>query len=235
MIDSTDVIKHNRDVYNRIAPYFSATREYNWTDVVMFAEYTKPGDKVLDLGCGNGRLYQMLAKKQVQYFGLDQSEVLIKIAEQKFPEAKFVVGEMSILPFANETFDVIYCVAALNHIPGRELQLKCLAEMYRVLKSGGKLLMANWNLFSKTAQAKATEHNWTIKSDPKSVGIDVMVPWKKSDGEILGERYYHGFTISELKDLFIAVDFKVDDQYYSRKGEKVGIEDGGNIISIIKK
>lgn len=234
-MNGLDLIQHNRDVYDRIAPYFSATREFIWADVEPWQKYIKPGASVLDLGCGNGRLYQMLAKKQVQYIGLDQSEVLIKIGEQKFPEVKFIVGEMSTLPFANETFDVIFCVAALNHIPGRELQLACLAEMRRVLKNNGKLLMTNWNLFSIGAQRKAKQHHWKITPGKIGEGIDVMVPWKNSVGEILGERYYHGFTMDELKNLLIDTGFEINDQYYSRKGERVELEDGGNLMSVASK
>ena len=233
MLDPKKMISHNRSVYNAIAQFFSTTREYNWSDLIPLAEYTKDGDTVLDLGCGNGRLYQMLAKKQVQYVGLDQSEELLKIAREKFPDAEFVVGEMSDLDFETEKFDTLYCIAALNHIPGRELQLQCLGEMYRVLKPGGKVLMANWNLLSDSAQAKAKKNNWLIESADS--GVDVMVPWKNSVGENLGERYYHGFTIPELAELFLAAGFKIIDQYYSRKGERVGIEEGGNIVSILEK
>lgn len=235
MNDPLDLIKHNRVVYNTIASHFSQTREYNWEDLYSLADYTKPKDMVLDLGCGNGRLYQILAKKQAQYIGLDQSEELIKIAQEKNPEVEFVVGEMSALNFPDQKFDAVYCIAALNHIPGRELQLQCLKEMYRVLKMDGKLLMTNWNLFSRSAKAKATKNNWFIKSSPVGLGVDIMVPWKSSNGEILGERYYHGFTVPELTDLFVAANFKIEDQFYSKKGEKVGVEEGGNLVSIFKK
>jgi ubiquinone/menaquinone biosynthesis C-methylase UbiE len=233
--DPKSIIAHNRVVYDAIATHFSATREYTWSDLLPLAEYTKDGDSVLDLGCGNGRLYQMFAKKQVQYTGVDQSQELLKIAHEKFPTAKFVVGEMSKLDFAGETFDSIYCIAALNHIPGREFQLQCVKEMYRVLKPGGKLLMTNWNLFSQTAQAKAREHGWVIEPDSDDLGIDIMVPWKDSSGKILGERYYHGFTAEELQELCMTAGFTCVDQYYSRKGEHVSIHEGGNLVSILKK
>ena len=236
MSDSTDLIKHNRVVYNRIAEHFSATREYNWADVIALVDYTKPSDTVLDLGCGNGRLYQMLAKKQVEYVGVDQSEELITLAKKKYPDAEFVVGEMSAFNFSAEMFDDIFCIAAFNHIPGEDLQIQCLQEMRRVLKLGGHLFMTNWNLHSRSAQENIKKHCWKILPDIKnSIGIDIMVPWKNSEGQILGERYYHGFTIPELMNLFNAVGFKIEDQYYSKKGARVGIEEGGNIISIISK
>lgn len=229
----TDLIKHNQDVYNRIAPLFSATREHNWADVEVLTQYTKPGDQVLDLGCGNGRLYQILAKKQVLYTGMDQSEGLIALAKEKAPEASFVVGEMSVLPFADASFGAIFCIAALNHIPGQPMQLSCLKEMHRVLKPGGHLLMTNWNLHSDSAQKNITKHGWNIRTDiTDSAGIDVMVPWKSPQAEVLGERYYHGFTEAELSQLLTGTDFTIVDQYYSSKGQRVSVAEGGNLVTI---
>lgn len=228
-----DLVQQNRSVYNRIARFFSVSRDCVWVDLIPLAEYTKDGDVVLDVGCGNGRLYQMLAKKQVRYVGFDQSEALIEIARAKNPAGEFVVGEMSTLPFPDATFDLLYCIAALNHIPGRDLQLQCVREMHRVLKPGGRVLMSNWNLLSRTAQAKAHKNNWLIQSGGE--GIDVMVPWKNGAGENLGERYYHGFTMLELEELFAAAGFEIEDQYYSQKGARVTIVEGANIITIAQK
>lgn len=201
----------------------------------MLTQYTKPGDQVLDLGCGNGRLYQILAKKQVQYTGVDQSQELIVLARIKSPEAQFVVGEMSQLAFADASFDAVYCIAALNHLPGYQKQLECLREIRRVLKPGGHLLMTNWNLHSDSAQKNITKHGWKILTDiADSAGIDVMVPWKSPEGESLGERYYHGFTEVELTRLLSDANFTLIDQYYSSKGERVGVEAGGNIVSVAR-
>ncbi len=222
-------------MYDAIAPLFSATREYNWADVEVLAEYIKPGDKVLDLGCGNGRLYQILAKKQVLYTGLDQSAELIRLAKEKVPEVEFVVGEMTELSFGAESFDAIFSIAAFNHIPGAELQLKSLQEMKRVLKPGGLIIMTNWNLLSDSAQKNIAKHGWKVLQQSADQGIDVMVPWKSPTGETLGERYYHGFTVGELTGLAEAAELEIIDIFYSHKGERLEQEAGANIISVFKK
>lgn len=229
------LIKQNREVYDVIAPLFSATREYNWADVEVLTQYTKPGDQVLDLGCGNGRLYQILAKKQVLYTGLDQSSELIALAKEKVPEAEFVVGEMTELPFAAESFAVIFAIASFNHIPGAELQLKSLQEMKRVLKPGGLIIMTNWNLLSDSAQKNIAKHGWNVLQKSPEQGIDVMVPWKSPEGEVLGERYYHGFTVGELTNLANATELQIVDLYYSHKGERLDQAGGANIVSVFRK
>ncbi len=222
-------------VYNTIAALFSATREHNWADVLPLAEYIKPTDKVLDLGCGNGRLYQILAKKQAQYTGLDQSDELIALAKAKNPGVEFVVGEMTELPFEGESFDAIFAIAAFNHIPGQELQLKSLVEMKRVLKPGGLVIMTNWNLLSDSAQKNIAKHNWSVLQQSTEQGIDVLVPWKSPEGVVLGERYYHGFTTAELTSLAKAAELQIVDLFYSHKGERLDQASGANIISVFKK
>ena len=64
----------------------------------------KEGEKILDLGCGNGRWYKIFKEKKVDYFGLDNSEKLIEIAKENFPEAKFFVGDALNLPFPDNFF-----------------------------------------------------------------------------------------------------------------------------------
>ncbi|MBP7992518.1 MAG: class I SAM-dependent methyltransferase [Candidatus Magasanikbacteria bacterium] len=234
-LEPKKLIEQNRDVYDTIAPLFSATREYNWADVEVLAEYIKPGDKVLDLGCGNGRLYQILAKKQALYTGLDQSGELIALAREKAPEVEFVVGEMTELSFDAASFDAIFSIAAFNHIPGAELQLKSLQEMKRVLKPGGLIVMTNWNLLSDSAQKNIAKHGWKVLQQSAEAGIDVMVPWKSPTGETLGERYYHGFTVSELTNLANATDLQIVDLYFGHKGERLDQAAGANVISVFRK
>ncbi len=75
-----------RNDYNLIAEDFSTTRYLIWPEIkFLFDKYFFPGEKVLDLGCGNGRYFECLKKKKVNYFGLDNSEKLIEIAKARYP------------------------------------------------------------------------------------------------------------------------------------------------------
>jgi len=49
-------------------------------------EYIEPGQKVLDLGCGNGRLLNALKDKKIDYIGVDNSEKLLLEAQTLYPE-----------------------------------------------------------------------------------------------------------------------------------------------------
>ncbi len=231
MSDHPDFISHNRDIYNAIAPYFSDTRTFVWEDLKFFREYITEGDAILDIGCGNGRVYQLCENLQVAYTGIDQSGELIGIAKNKYPAAQFDVGEMTKLPYGDKTFSVIICVATFNHLPDVETRLKALQEMKRVLKPGGVILMTNWNVLSENAQKYIDKGKWQIVDNNRQ---DVLVPWLIPEGKKLGDRYYHGYEVQELSRLFIETGFIIEQQYYTKKGERSDKSEGHNIVSIIR-
>ena len=231
------VIDSNREVYDKIADHFSDTRSFLWEDLASFRDFVKEDDRVLDIGCGNGRLYQLFTQNTrfiendtIIYVGLDISEKLIEIAKDKYPECKFVVGDMRELPFEENSFDVAFNLVAFHHLPDRESQLKALQEVNRVMKKGGKVILLNWNAYS----------DWVInkiaKGDYEDLGSQLFrVPWKTPDKKVLGDRIYYGFKMQELEGLFGEVGFSLEDQYYLRHGEKVEVEKGMNIVSVLSK
>jgi len=111
-----------------IAEDFSRTRRYLWPDFQSLAEYIKPQDKVLDLGCGNGRLIELLGDKEIDYLGVDNVQNFIEIAKKKYPAYSFQVADALSLPFADNSFDKVCSIAVLHHIPSEELRLKFLEE-----------------------------------------------------------------------------------------------------------
>ncbi|HAZ28572.1 MAG TPA: hypothetical protein DCY48_02225 [Candidatus Magasanikbacteria bacterium] len=224
-LKAQEVILENRKIYNTIAEQFSESRAYLWDDLKPLANVVKEGDSILDLGCGNGRVYQLFEKKQVSYIGLDQSERLIALARKKFPDARFVVGNMLKIEFDDHVFDCVYAFASFQHIPTSALRKKTLEEIWRVLKPQGVLVMTNWNLYSDWAKEKYCGDR----------DGDFLIPWKDSHQHTLGMRYYHGFASNELQNLFEQNGFEIVDQYYSKKGERSTVEEGENIISRVKK
>jgi len=213
-------------VYNNFAQEFSSTRKYLWDDLKPLVKYTRNGDKVLDLGCGNGRLYQLFEGVSIDYIGLDISEELIKKAQEKFPEIEFAVGDMRELPFPDDSYDVIYSIAAFHHLANAEDRLKALSEMRRILKPGGKIIMTNWNLLGQWGSEQVEKGKY------KRFEKDFTVPYKNPEGKVLGERFYHAFDLDELESLFVDTKFKMEENYYVKKGEKSDLENGENIVSV---
>jgi len=160
-----NLLKKTKQDYDKIAQEFSATRWRIWEEAeFLFNDYVMPGEKVLDLGCGNGRFFEFLKDKDIHYIGVDFSEKLIEIAKNKYPKLKFEVANALNLPFPNNYFDKIYSIAVLHHIPSKQFRLQFLQEARRVLKSNGLLILTVWepkskknlNLFLKHTALKLT-------------------------------------------------------------------------------
>ena len=100
------------------------------------------GDKILDLGCGNGNIINLLKKeRKADYFGLDISENMIEEAKKKCGEdVKFTVGDSENLPYQDGQFDIIICNASFHHYTKPEVAIK---EIKRVLKSGGTFILGD--------------------------------------------------------------------------------------------
>ncbi len=221
-------IEENKKVYNAIAGHFSATRALLWDDLKDLKGFAKPGARVLDIGCGNGRLYQMFSGLSILYTGLDQSEGLIEQAKGKFPAAHFVVGDMVSLPFESASFDIIYSIAAFHHLPSEPERIQALLEMKRVLVPGGKIILTNWNPQSNWAKKKLETGDWQLGDTPDHF----IVPWRNNKREIKGLRHYWLLTPEHLENLAREVGLKVETQYYVSRGEKVEIHRGMNLVSI---
>jgi ubiquinone/menaquinone biosynthesis C-methylase UbiE len=212
-----------RKGYDSIAKEFSDSRVFLWEELNPFIKYIEPGNKVLDLGCGNGRLFGLLREKNIDYKGVDSSEELIKIAEEKYPEEtfRFSVSEGLNLSFGDHSFDKIYCIAVLHHIPSDAFRLKFLKEARRVLKQKGLLILTVWNLRDKKETfwflLKYTILRFFGKSklDPN----DIFYPWKGSQGKKKIERYFHCFDKKELQDLAKKSGFHVRDAGFIARGK----------------
>jgi len=102
------------------------------------------GKKILDIGCGTGRIIQDLLDKGADITGVDVSTEMLKIAEKKFPNSNFVEADIRELPFKDNTFDIVICTFVIVHLKQVELE-GAFDEVYRILKPGGSFILTNIN------------------------------------------------------------------------------------------
>ncbi|MEP6951221.1 MAG: class I SAM-dependent methyltransferase [Ginsengibacter sp.] len=97
----------------------------------------KPGEIILDLGCGTGDLTNEIFLSQANVIGIDSSYEMIVTAKSKYPEIEFYQMDARHLEFDFQ-FDAIFSNAALHWIPEKELVI---AGMYSVLKKNGRIVL----------------------------------------------------------------------------------------------
>lgn len=109
---------------------------------------------LLDIGCGRGERLAFLADTfpAASFFGVDLDQANLLTARALCPEAKTVMADAASLPFEPESFDVILCECSFSLF---ELPEQCAAEMFRVLRTEGALILSDLyaGLPEKAAQA----------------------------------------------------------------------------------
>jgi tRNA (uracil-5-)-methyltransferase TRM9 len=182
-----------KDAYSKIAQLFNDTRRKPWNWQQKFIDEIGNGF-YYDIGCGGGRLL-----KEGQSIGIDSCPKFVEIVKNK--GLRCIEGDMTKLPFENETADAILCIASFHHLSTTERRLMALKEMYRLLKPTGKILISVW---SKT-QPHDTDVNKKFNNYK-----DVIVPWFNAQQQKLCDRYYYIFEKEELEKLFKQIGFKIE-------------------------
>jgi len=233
---ASQLLEQVRSDYNTISQHFARTRMNQWYEVdYLVQQYIQPGQLILDAGCGNGRVADLVTQIKGRYLGIDISPDLSTIAKRLRPQFDFRVGSILDTGFADDTFEHSLLIASFHHVPGQVYRVRALQEMSRVTKSTGYIIMTNWNLH----QWRRTWVRWKFNIE-KILGHhqmdwnDTLIPWYNEDKDLQAERYYHGFTPREIRRLAKQAGLEVVDQYYEKNGLHVPMRKGYNLVSVLK-
>ena len=228
-----EILNNLESGYDQMADKFSGTRSFFWSDLAFIADYINNGDKILDFGCGNGRLLEILKDKKINYAGADVSQKLIDLAKQKYPEFadsfSKITGQPS-LPFPDNFFNKIISVAVFHHFPEKYAK-EMVKELYRVIQPGGTVIITAWNLFQKKQRKNIFNPVILLKKlfhigEYAGFGFgDILIPFRNNKGEVFN-RYHRAYTKKSLADIFLSAGFEI---------EKCFLANGKNIVIIIKK
>lgn len=127
----------------------AAERRYKLMERFVALIDVRPGDQVLDVGCGSGALSLHIKARRRQTFvvGIDADENILSIARRQAATAgldiPFVWAMSYAMPFADEHFDVVASSLLFHHLTTED-KMRTLLEIRRVLKTRGHLYILDW-------------------------------------------------------------------------------------------
>ncbi len=231
------LMRLNRRFYDRFAVEFSRTRRSVTPGVRRALEHMAGTRRLLDLGCGDGRVGRHLStlpagKRPSRYLGVDYSPALLAVHERTQGFAcggyRLVLGDVTRRSWADELdlkpggfdgtlclapgmFDGALCLAVLFHIPGRLRRLRFLRRMHSLLTPESTAVISVWQ-FMHLERFRRKILPWRelgLDADTLEPG-DLLVDWQ---GLQRGLRYVHHFRPAELEHLCEEAGFRVTRRY----------------------
>ncbi len=131
------------EVYDEALP--SHVTEHYLEKRVAYIRDRCPRGDALDVGCGTGILAGRLRDAGYRMTGVDPSEGMLDELRRNVPGVEPVKASATDMPFPDDTFDLVYTVAAMHHIADPEAVQASLREMVRVARPGGRILVWDHN------------------------------------------------------------------------------------------
>jgi demethylmenaquinone methyltransferase/2-methoxy-6-polyprenyl-1,4-benzoquinol methylase len=167
-VDDADKSRRVRGVFDSVAPKYDLMNDLlsggmhrAWKAYTVAVANLRPGDQVLDIAGGTGDLARAFAKKvgpQGRVVLTDINEAMLRVGRDRLLDDGLsmptVVCDAEQLPWADDSFDLVSVAFGLRNMTRKDAAL---AEMNRVLKPGGRLLVLE---FSKVADALKPAYDW---------------------------------------------------------------------------
>ena len=199
------LVELNTEFYARFADPFAASRSTPQPGFARLLEYLPNSPfSVLDVGCGNGRFGRFLYDAGLlrSYVGVDVTPALMaKIVEF---EGELFVRDIS-LPDSLQglgKFDLVVCLATLQHIPGQSNRLRLVHELATHLEPVGLLVLSNWQFLNSSRQRRKIRP-WSL------VGIeqaqlepnDFLLSWERGGNGVRYVAHLDDKTTEEMAKL----------------------------------
>lgn len=190
----------NHQFYSSLADSFADSRGRPQPGFIRLLDWLPPeGHSVLDIGCGNGRFLHFLLTHHpaIQASGVDFSGPLLDKARQLVPQATFARRDMTQPGFLEGMgqYDLIVCLAAMQHVPGHAYRAALLQEMSTHLAENGRIFLANWQ-FMESPRQRRKVRDWAEAglSPAELEPNDYLLTWQRAG---FGLRYVCQIDASE--------------------------------------
>jgi SAM-dependent methyltransferase len=175
------------EVYNNIAKSFASTRISIWDKVKDFLDQAESNSSLLDVGCGGGQ--NMLYRNDLQTIGIDICPEFIELCHEK--KLNVIEGNILNIPFPNDNFDSVICIAVIHHLKTHDERMKAIKELLRVTKK--RLLFSLWK------EMRYSPHTTKGVITKLEGDGDYLIPWRLNGETFL--RFYHFITDIEVEDI----------------------------------
>ena len=128
--------------YDRTNDVLSAGNAVLWRVATVKAIGAGPADRVLDIAAGTGTSSAAIAKRGAEVVALDFSHGMVEVGRKRHPEIEFIEGDAEKQPCDDATFDAVTISFGLRNVNRPQVAL---AEMNRVLKPGGRLVVCEFS------------------------------------------------------------------------------------------
>jgi ubiquinone/menaquinone biosynthesis C-methylase UbiE len=119
-----------------------------WGGAVHQLPSFRAGQRVLELGCGNGKTFSAVLEKKCEVVGIDFSSsaaILCRSLAPKTGQGQIALADVRHLPFADASFEVVIAFHVIGHLPAAG-RVRCVDESARVLKAGGTLYFSGFSV-----------------------------------------------------------------------------------------
>lgn len=212
----------NQHFYATLATPFAHSRAHQPAGFERLVAYLPPGcQRALDVGCGEGRWGRFLLaqRPQVQYVGVDLAPELLAVARARLMQlgssTRPTLWQHDILSLPADwepaPFDVIACLAVLQHIPGRANRWRLMQQLGERLAVGGRLFLSNWQ-FTRSPRQRRKIRPWSeVGLTAADVEVDdYLLSWERGGS---GRRYVALIDVAATAELAQAAGCRILAQF----------------------
>ena len=224
-----------RTCYDRQAVHFVETRKKNWPELDYMVSYIdaflseRPLSHIVELWAGGGRWYTAIKpflREHTTYTGIDFSEGMIEQAKIHEPHATWLVDDMVryVRQQPQESIDIVVGIASVQHIKWTHARSLFFADVYKALTRWGMMILTNRAYSERFLKKYWKQIMMTIPRclwQRDASRNDVTIPRKDhQDPTQQHMRYYHLFTLYELRQLAVQSWFLVREcRYINQQGD----------------